>query len=257
MTQMSMKEYNSKVDTHGRYLPYFGWSTISFIEGGHHSNVNLIEASLKEDPIMSKYFAALPRDSYHVTIHNLWANGSQLLPHQKKFLVANYNNNTRASLVEQSRMKGFWNPDFCMNELLSKIDKALPKLSHPTELIIGGVYFTGHTLGIWFAEDSDTTNFDMSRAACNQVSEKTERNAYHMTLAYNYTDVNNEEIGSKLQELNNKLAGIRIRMAAPFVSYFSDMTMFVPYTYMLHLRCNEPPTDLFPQFNSTRYANIY
>ena len=252
-----VREYNGKVDTHGRYLPYYGWSTISFIEEQHTSNINLIETSLNGDPVMAKYFAALPRDSYHVTIHNLWANGSGLLPHQTRFLETNYTNNERASLIEQSRMKGFWNPDFCMNELLKKIDKALPKLSQPTELIIGGVYFTGHTLGLWFSEESDTTNFDLSRVACNHASEKTESIHYHMTLAYNYRDVDIGEIGAKLQEINNKLAGIRIRMTAPFVSYFSDMTTFVPYTYMVHLRCNKTPTDLFPQFNPTRYANIY
>ena len=27
-------------------------------------------------------------------------------------------------------------------------------------IFIGGVYFTGHTLGIWFSDDSDTSNFD-------------------------------------------------------------------------------------------------
>jgi hypothetical protein len=80
---------------------------------------------------------------------------------------------------------------------------------------------------------------------------------YHMTLAYNYQDVDMETVRPKLQELNNKLAGIHVKMTAPFVSYFRDMTMFVPYTYMLHLRCNEPPTDLWPQFNSPRCANIY
>ncbi len=257
MPLIGVKEYNGKVNIHGRYLPYSGWSTISFIENGHNSNVNLIETFLKEDPVMSKYFAALPRDSYHVTIHNLWANGNRLLPHQKRFLEANYSNDEKTTLIEQSKRKGFWNPDFCMNELLKKIDKALPKLLTSTELIIGGVYFTGHTLGIWFSDDSDMSNFDLSRVACINASEKMEDVPYHMTLAYNYKDVDIREVRSKLQELNNKLAGIHVKMAAPFVSYFSDMTMFVPYTYMLHLRCNEPPTDLWPQFNSPRCANIY
>ena len=72
-----------------------------------------------------------------------------------------------------------------------------------------------------------------------------------MTLAYTYKDVEIEEVRSKLQELNNKLAGIHVRMAAPFVSYFNDMTMFVPYTHILHLRCNEP------QFIPPRFDNIY
>ena len=257
MTLIGVKEYNGKVNIHGRYLPYSGWSTISFIENGHNSNVNLIETSLKEDHVMSKYFAALPRDSYHVTIHNLWANGNRLLPHQNRFLEAKYGNDERATLIEQSRRKGFWNPDFCMNALLKKIDKALPKLSSPTELIIGGVYFTGHTLGIWFSADSDTSNFDLSRNACINASEKMEDVQYHMTLAYNYKDVDVEEVRTKLQEVNNKLAGIRVRMADPFVSYFSDMTMFVPYKQMLHVRSNEPPTDLWPQPHSSTWVNIY
>ena len=256
MPLIGVKEYNSKVNIHGKYLPYYGWSTISFIENGHDSNVNLIEASLKEDPVLSTYFAALPRDSYHVTIHNLWANGSRLLPHQKRFLEEKYSNvDERTKLIEQSKRKGFWNPDFCMNELLKKIDAALPKLSKPTELIIGGVYFTGHTLGIWFSDESDTTNFDLSRVACINASEKMEDVQYHMTLAYNYKNVKMEEVESKLYELNNKLAGIRVKMAAPFVAYFSDMTIFAPYTCMLHLRCNEPLTDLWPEFHCC--ANIY
>ena len=78
-----------------------------------------------------------------------------------------------------------------------------------------------------------------------------------MTLAYNYKDVDMEEVRSKLQELNNKLTGIHVKMDPPFVSYFSDMTRFAPYTYMLHLRCNEPPTELWPLPNSSTYVNIY
>ena len=260
MTLIEIKEYNDKINIHGKYLPYSGWSTISFIDDKHKSPVNLIEAFLKGDPVMAKYFAALPRNSYHVTIHNLWANGNRLLPHQNRFLEAKYSNDERIRLIEQSRKKGFWNPDFCMNGLLEKIDMALPKLSSPTELIIGGVYFTGHTLGIWFSDDSDTSNFDLSRVACINASEKMEDVQYHMTLAYNYKDVDTaiglEEVKSKLQELD-KLAGICVRMSDPFVSYFSNMTMFVPYTRMLHLRCNEQPTDLWPQVNSSTCVNIY
>ena len=47
MTLIGVKEYNSKVDIHGRYLPYSGWSTISFIEDGHDrlNLIGLIEGS--------------------------------------------------------------------------------------------------------------------------------------------------------------------------------------------------------------------
>lgn len=240
MTLMRVKEYNSKVDVNGKYLPFYGWSTISFVDDGHVSNLNMVEAYLTEDPRMAKYFAAVPRDSYHVTIHNIWANGGTLLPHQKKFLDSRYEGEERSKLIRKSSKKMYFNPDFCMNELLKKIDDGLPELTKPTELVIGNLYFTGHTLGISFSEASDTSNFDLCRVACNKAVEKTEHVIYHMTLAYNYKDVEMNEVSSILEELNKKLCGIRLLMKVPFVSYFSDMTKFISYKYLLGVRCNKP-----------------
>lgn len=233
-----MFNYNSKINNVGKYLRFNGWSTIAFIEENPQNFVNMLEEYLTKEPVLSYYFSALPHSSYHVTVHNIWANGAKLLPHQSRFLNDNYSGDEKKKLINRASKKGYFNPDSCMDKLLTKLDEALPQVG-TTELVIGGLYFTGNTLAIWFSDESNTNNLDLCRSVCNKIVEKNERVEYHMTLAYNYRDVIWSDISEYIEEMNNKLKGTSIKLQQPFVAYFSDMTKFIPYTFTLGFKCNE------------------
>jgi hypothetical protein len=241
-----MRAYNAKITMEGKYLPFYGWSTVALVDNDNmvDGSINFIENYINNTPVLAKYFSALPADSYHVTVCNIWSNGRPLLEHQKNFLLQNYSIDDARNFYEQSQQIGFFNPDWCMNNLLEKLQKVIP--SEGVELIIEGVYFSGSTMGISFSSNSDTTKLDKCRDDSRRVAEINEGIIpYHLTLAYNYKNVDVNEITPKLQELNSMLSGKKILLMPPIVSYFSDMKKFIPYTLASDMRSNETPAPPF------------
>ena len=241
-----MQAYNAKITMGGKYLPFYGWSTVAPVDNYNMigGSINFIENYIKNTPVLAKYFSALPADSYHVTVCSIWSNGRSLLEHQKNFLLQNYSLDEAKNFYAQSQQIGFFNPDWCMNNLLEKLENVIPPGG--VELIIEGVYFSGSTMGISFSANSDTTKLDQCRDNSRSVAEINEGMIpYHLTLAYNYKNVDVDEVTPKLQELNSMLSGKKIRLMTPIVSYFSDMKKFIPYTLARDMRSNEPPAPPF------------
>lgn len=216
----------------GQYRPFYGWSTVSMVKD---NTIGFVEKLIKTDPILSSYFAALPTDSYHVTVCNIWCNGCPLLNHQKKFLLSKYPRAEAIKLAKKASEIEFFNPDGCINELLDKMSDVIKQCD--TELIVENVYFSGSTLGISFSESSNTTNLDKCRDDSLNIAELGREYIvpYHLTLAYNYRCVNICEVTPIIEKLNFMLRGRVIKLECPMVSYFSDMTKFIPYSLAKHL----------------------
>ena len=124
LKRYKMSSYNAKINMKGKYLPFYGWSTIGLVDNsseGFNGTLGLVENFIKNDVVLKKYFSALPTESYHVTVCNIWCNGSPLLAHQKRFLKDNYINAAVDVFTKQSQQRGLFNPDWCINELLKKI----------------------------------------------------------------------------------------------------------------------------------------
>lgn len=240
-----MTVYNAKINMNGKYLPFYGWSTVSMMNSD--STIGFAENFIKNDPILSSYFAALPTDSYHVTVCNIWCNGRPLLKHQKKFLLSKYPRSEAIKLEEKASEIGFFNPNGCMNELLDKMAGVINQSEDGTELIIDKLYFSGSTLGISFSEISNTTKLDKCRDNSLSVAElgKDYIVPYHLTLAYNYRNVNISDVSLILEKLNAMLQGRVITLECPTVSYFSNMTKFIPYSLAKHLNSEKKNNNVF------------
>ena len=244
-----MQPYNAKITIGGKYLPFYGWSTVAMVNPGNDEDtvplylgtLGFVENFIKNDPVLASYFSTLPTNSYHVTVCNIWSNGQPLLKHQEKFLLEHYPQEQAWGYYRQSQQIGFFNPDFCINGLLHEMARVIQPGC--TELIIKEVYVSGATLGISFSPNSHTTKLDRCREESIRVAELGDeaRIPYHLTLAYNYRDVDISAVTPKLRELNDRLWGRAVRLWVPMVSYFSDMTKFTPYTLSLRNRSNRVP----------------
>ena len=71
--------YNYKINNNGTYRKFFGWTVICPLE----YNMKFLENFIKENNVLSSYFAALPSSSYHVTIYSIWSNFTKLLKPQQ------------------------------------------------------------------------------------------------------------------------------------------------------------------------------
>ena len=233
---------SAKISKEGKYLHFYGWSTVALVEDVVHGTLGFVEDFIKNDANLASYFAPLPIESYHVTVCNIWCNGNPLLKHQERFLLEHYPMEKAWEYYRESQKVGFFNPDFCMNSLLEKMSQVIQPEN--TELIIEELYLSGSTLGIRFSAISDTSKLDRCRDDSIRVAELggEARIPYHLTLAYNYRKIDFVSVTPKLRELNEKLRGKSIRLCVPMVSYFSDMTKFISYTLALNNRSNSIPT---------------
>lgn len=235
-----MNAYNAKITIGGVYLPFYGWSVVSMVKD---NALCFLEAEIKGSSILSKYFSALPATSYHVTICNIWSNGRPLLAHQERFLRENYSKQDQIKYNEQSRQIGFFNPDFCINSLLSRVDEnSIP--SEGTSMVISCVYFSGSTLGIAFTTAPPILDEcrDETRNICEIEGPTID---YHLTLAYNFRDVDYGEIRDAVQVLDEKLRGTVVALQKPMVAYFSDMTQFISYKLALGNKSNRTHAPMY------------
>lgn len=234
-----MTAYNAKIATTGKYLPFFGWTVISMVED---DTLDFLESEIKNNPTLNQYFSALPAESYHVTLCSIWCTGSPLLLHQQRFL-SRYSLEDQQNFITQSTQRVFFNPDWCMTSLLTQIDnEAIP--STGDRLVISGIYFSGSTLGISFSTTSPVLNKarDHIRKICEINDPIID---YHLTLAYNYRDVNIDHVRESLEILNSRVCGKVLLLKKPLVAYFSDMTKFISYTKTLNNSSNRTHAPMY------------
>jgi hypothetical protein len=102
-------------------------------------------------------------------------------------------------------------------------NEAIPSIGD--SLTISGIYFSGSTLGIAF---STSPVLNKARNHIRKICEITEPIIeYHLTLVYNYRDVNIDHVRESLETLNSKISGKVISLKKPPVAYFYDMTKFI------------------------------
>lgn len=77
-----MEAYNRKINRDGTYRPFHGYTVVSMVV----DDLSAIEKFIKESTYISKYYSALPSNSYHATIFNIWCHGQKLLPLQIEWL---------------------------------------------------------------------------------------------------------------------------------------------------------------------------
>jgi hypothetical protein len=230
-----MTAYNAKINTDGQYRTFCGWSTISMVE----NDLKFIENYMKNHSFLKKYFSALPSSSYHMTIYNIWSNGSPFLKHQKNFIDKNFPKETREIIKSNNRQDSltFFNPDGCINDLLYRLQFACENSWDKIKLEINYIYFSGNTIGICLKDSDIFSNVNICRKKMfNICGHDDHMGQYHITLAYKYKDIDKETeklILNEVHILNMLLNEQTITLNKPYVCCFSDMTSFKSFTESL------------------------
>ena len=188
--------HNKKINNKGEYIPFHGWTVVANV----HDSFKMIENYIKNSPELSKCFGALPSESYHVTIYNIWSQG--------------------CSKRDLPNMEGW------LHSLYYHLSK---QEWQDVQLEFEDIYCYG-TLGICFKETESMSNLDNARL---EMIEKSGINdnmgIYHMTLGYMYQEPDNEEeLHKEIRMLKILLQDQMFKLDKPRVCQFNDMTCFTP-----------------------------
>ena len=229
-----MERFNPKISTTGEYLPFYGWSIISMVS----NDLKIVENYISKHQIIRKYVSALPSSSYHMTLYNLWSNGQPLLPQQLRCLKRIAPEQMK-TFVEDSKKYELFNPHGCINELLYKMyfemnqDKWEPK-----KITIKKVFFNGNAIRMSLQQPENTfVQINNNREKLAQMAEVEDgMGSYHITLAYKYKDLNQEDLtilNNEVEIINLLLENQTVTLERPMVCYFDNMTEFKPFQVSL------------------------
>lgn len=223
-------KFNKKINTNGEYRQLHGWTVICDIK----NDMKFIENYIKHNNVLSKYFSPLPQSSYHITLYNIWSNGRPLLYHQIKYIEHNFPFQKR-KLEEFSKHQDFFNPGKCINDLLYRLSYECQQNTwSEIKLKIKKVFYNGNTIRIsvkkWPVLDKMN---DIRKRLTDICNTEDGMGSYHITLAYKYKNINEDEkkiIDNEVNMLNMLLTDQTFILKSPSVCYFSDMKEFKPFT---------------------------
>ncbi len=194
-----------KVNSKGRYVSFPGITVIALPQAKDFEVLKSLYSELIQVPIIKKYYAPLPADSYHMTTMNLF---------------------TQAKVGSE-----LWK---------SYIDDRLPWLqSLNRQISASPIFAQGRILGPKFGATialeiklslKDRTTI-MELAESLGLSKKVPP-YFHVTLGYAYREIptkDQEKIRIAVAKLVEELIGKNIRFEMPQLTYFNDMTEFVPW----------------------------
>ena len=214
-----------KVDDEGNFLPYFGYTSVAMSK--ENQSLELIEEFLNESPL-GQYYAALPADSYHMTLFNIWSfnrrpqlpavqswiNQGNTIPRDKLLPKQVFGNALKKAQTAAKELKDFsatWRADFAeefdpesnLHLLLTPDDEALVRINK--------------------------YNKEMSNLFKHDGQSEL---GYHLTLAYRYRPIpagEIRELNAELYKLNDVIraqTGDTIYFYPGEVNWFKDMRAF-------------------------------
>jgi len=98
-----------KINEKGQFLPYYGYTIAAMIHSDWLNRAKKIENFIRNSH-SRRSFVALPADTYHMSIYNIYSNGNQLIPPINRWLQKS----TRRSIPNRG-----WLP----NEVLDEANK--------------------------------------------------------------------------------------------------------------------------------------
>ena len=172
-----------------------------------------------------------------MTILGIWNTGMDLLPEQIRNINKNYSYEDASELIEiGSKTPYFFNPKYCINSLLDKIDSFIieDKNIKGAVIKIDSVVYTGSTIELVIDSSCKLSVINGLRDNIRKMLEVDRKYyRYHITLAYQYQniedDIDYNYVISTMEDLSNRLKGTQIEIAKPSLRYFSSMTRFIPY----------------------------
>lgn len=222
--------YNCKINKNGTYRKFYGWSVISMVQNDLRFIYNYIRNSN-----LNNYFSALPSSSYHMTIYNIWCNGSELIPYQERFIKDEFGDDEKIKEELEEVGIGFFNPNNLMDTLFDELNNECSTYyQNTTKLNIKNVVYTGGNIQIRLSDSKSFSGLTNLRDILISTGEYDDQmSCYHITLAYQYKDIPPDEIPiieKSLNMLNKLLNKQSVIIDKPCVYSFRDMTAFTKYT---------------------------
>lgn len=248
--------YNRKVNIDGTYRPFHGYTAVSMAMDWR--DLKEIEHYIHQSPVISKYFAALPVESYHMTVFNIWCHGNKLLPLQvnylnelkvrlRKLCIQEHRRGTHTAIPTPSfdnakreyldSAKGEFSRGFVNQSqflpLMTKVDKLCQSVNNFTAQVIASSSFHGLGVGLNLDEKTATEYNDLRTRIAPLVGHDDARLRPHMTFAYRYRDIakkDEQKLQCALDKFNNfvqtKLQH-GVRFATPRAVWFQNMTGYM------------------------------
>lgn len=252
-----MTAYNRKVNTDGSYRPFHGYTVVSML----HNDLSCVENYIKNNKLLSSYFAPLPSSSYHMTIFNIWAHSNNLLPMQKNWLFTMKENFLKTEMdIEKMKKeyperpipylepydlfkkkyyqeimatdsKNYINKDL-FNELMYNIDKVCDHQNFIGQGIAGSS-FDGLGISV-LLDDSSNKQWIKQRSVISPLVGHNDSNlSPHITLGYRYRNISIEskiyvqcELDKLNQFINSKIQN-GLTFLEPRATWFPDMTKYM------------------------------
>lgn len=222
---MAQQSPNAKINREGVYQPFYGYTVVAMVK----PYFTAIEAFIKASSL-GKYFKALPHDTYHMTIFNIYVMGVQpYIPPIKKWMKENH-------IPSLSPID--WLPPNAMDKENLDTNSYLDSLNKDLKITKAKLYGSKKSLTIQVEMDDES--WDHIRAirkrigtiyGCDDPSLDT-RGAYHITLAYGFNKhIDDPNIKSDFQKLYVmvKESFTNISLQQPNLYLFSAMDTYLPY----------------------------
>ena len=172
-----------KITNTGVYIPYNGITVIHKVHHKHRDLMQRIERTIKRSPTVSRFWSALPAKSYHMTLHDV----DSQLGVSDEIWIATANART---------------------DTWKALSRELDNYRHFKPVgTIRSFYHRG-TIGIEVALSyQDTQVAEEIRAKlCNITGTALRRRVYHITLAYQYAEIDpatTPQIVAELETITN------------------------------------------------------
>lgn len=200
-----MPKFN-KIDSNGNYTKFAGVTIVAPVQQSEmQENPWLgLYNSLKKSTLLSKYYALLPYQSYHMTTCHLYT--EEETEEWLNFITSNL--------------------DFFQN-----LNAALKQHAFNPEATIKMIATAGVLqLRLTLPEDQKSTIQSIAKAF---TLEKHIPYEFHITLAYEYKIIDDEKvyqnIKKEMEEIIQPYINRKIILNAPTLCYFENMTQFMPW----------------------------
>ncbi|QBR83740.1 DUF1868 domain-containing protein [Legionella israelensis] len=195
-----------KIDSNGNYTKFPGVTIAASVQLSVMQENPWLEIynALKKSTIISKYYALLPYQSYHMTTCNLYT--EEDTPEWSEFITSNLE---FFKALHESLKQNEFNPEVTI-KMISTAGVLQLQLSLPQnqESIVQSIAKTFKL--------EDRMPYD-----------------FHITLAYEYRMMDNQtlyqSIKDELNEIIQPYLNKRIILNAPTLYYFENMTQFTPW----------------------------
>lgn len=198
-----------KIDSDGNYLPFPGYTVIFKTNSGASDMWHGINEKLLNNKYpLTKYYSILPSESWHVTAINLFT----------KDLIED--NNLEWDTYVKSQ-QGF----FSQLSALIKQDSFVPVITY-SDLRVEGVIQVMVSL-------DEKTKEKVTALAAHYGYQNNVPQHFHMTLGYQYKNLNNAQFEALKEELapfiKDCFENMRVALKPAEVCSFDDMTAFIPW----------------------------